>query len=481
MPKRTRSTGRVRGYHYAKRRDGTRYRVYTTGRTVKKTAKGSAAPRAAPRKYTKKSYPASHSGRKDYFGDTIMGVGAYRQRKGKGGSAVILGGNPPTVQNTASGFIIRHREFIGDLLTSQAFTNTPFDLNPGNPACFPWMANVAANFEEWVPRGIVFEFKSTSSDAVVSTNANAALGTVIMATEYNPYNGAFGNKQQMENYEWAKSCKPSQSMLHGVECSKNQNPMGSYFIRTQAVPSNQDKRLYDLGLFQIASVGMQSSGAACGELWVSYEIELRKPRIQVGIAGEPDATTNFDHIAIYNATLATAGVLPATPFGTSTTVPIYPSTQSTLGGVVSPGAVTAASFAAQPNSPTKNNFLGGIPVLAGGLPTGALGNGSANTYYWPPGQTTGNFMVTYLAKWGVTGVPANPTVVLSNCSALNLISTDTLNQLNNDSSANTTTTCTTFFVSITRGNASFSMTGTAGATTPTYAELFVTQIPNPVN
>ena len=158
-----------------------------------------------------------------------MGYGAYRRRKA---GSRILKGDPPIVQNSSGGFVIRHREYIGDLNTSQAFSIFSFPLNPGIDSCFPWLAEVASNFEEWVPRGIVFEFKSTSSDAVVSTNANAALGTVIMATEYNPYNGSFASKLQMENYEFAKSCKPSQSMLHAVECSQKHNTQNSYFIRT---------------------------------------------------------------------------------------------------------------------------------------------------------------------------------------------------------------------------------------------------------
>lgn len=420
-----------------------------------------------------------------------MGYGSYHMR---GRRTKVLEGNPPTVQNSSGGFIVRHREFLGDLNTSAAFFNNSLPLNPGIPIAFPWLAQVASNFEEWVPRGIIFEFKSTSSDAVVSTNANAALGTVIMATEYNPYNGAFANKVQMENYEWAKSCKPSQSMLHAVECKKSQNVLPSYFIRTGNVPSGQDIRLFDLGTFQIATVGMQSTGAACGELWVSYEIELRKPRLQVGVGGDDDGNSNFDHIVIYNSTVTTAGVLPATPFGTSTTVPLYPSSQSTLGGVACGGAVGHASFSAQPTNPTRNNFLGGVPVLAGNTavalpgattvatPTGALGDAAANTYYFPPGVSRGNFMISYNALYGTGGANWTPVQAFTNCAALELVSTDTINFQANLSATTSTSCMATFFVSIIGPNASFSFPGSTGNyLTPTYAELYVVQIPSPVN
>lgn len=422
-----------------------------------------------------------------------MGMGAYRKGGRTRGGTRVLGGNPPTVQNSSGGFIIRHREFIGDLNTSQAFVNNSLPLNPGIQATFPWLAEVAANFEEWVPRGIVFEFKSTSSDAVVSTNANAALGTVIMATEYNPYNGSFANKQQMENYEWAKSCKPSQSMLHGVECSPKHNTQRSYFVRTQSVPTGQDIRLYDLGAFQIATVGMQSNGAACGELWISYEIELRKPRIQVGVAGDDDGNSNFDHIQVLTATNGTA-ITPAAPFGTSTTIPLYPTSQSTLGGMAAGGQVTAASFAPQQLSPTKNNFAGGVAVLTGAtqvadpgsqtlsVPTGTLGAAFANTYYFPPGVSGGNFMLQYDAVYGTGGASWTPVFSFTNCGAAALLSTNTVAHVANTSSVVSTTAMTTCFIKIFGPNASVTITGSTGAyANPTYADLYVVQIPNPVN
>nr|QKV51069.1 putative capsid protein [Crucivirus sp.] len=459
MPKRSRTT-RARGYHYVMGRGGRKHRVYS--RSTRKSA------------YRKVTRTPRIGGM-----GIIEGYGAYR--RGRGGSRV-LAGNPPTVQNSEGGFIVRHREFIGDMIGSSAFTTYAFSINPGISATFPWLASVAQNFEEWVPRGIIFNYKTTSSDSVVSTNANAGLGTVIMATEYNPYNGTFASKQQMENYEFAKSCKPSMSMLHAVECSKNLNPMGSYFVRTAATPSTQDIRLYDLGLFQIAAQGMQANGSAIGELWVTYEIELRKPRIPVGVGGTDDGNTNFDHFAVFNASVATVGVVPATPFGTSTTVPIYPSSGSTLGGVLSPGIVTAASFTYQPNSPAKNNFLGGINVLSGGLPTGALGAGTANTYFFPPGVSDGNFMINYNAIYGTGGATWTPVITYTNCALLNLLNADALDVQGNASATTSVSCMATAFINVSAANASIHIAGSTGAyANPTWVDFFVTQIPGAIN
>jgi len=60
--------------------------------------------------------------------------------------------------------------------------------------------------------------------------------------------------------------------------------MDSLFTRSTSVPTGADPRFYDLGLFQIATSGMQS-GYVVGELWVSYDIVFRKPRIPVSGPG----------------------------------------------------------------------------------------------------------------------------------------------------------------------------------------------------
>lgn len=197
-----------------------------------------------------------------------------------GSGRLRYGMQPPEMRNAPYGTVIRHREYIGDITGSAAFKiQGAFPINPANPDCFPWLATVAANFEEWVPRGICFEYKSMSSNSVVSTAANAGLGTVIMASQYNPYNPDFTNKSEMENYQWAISTDPSCTAMHEVETARRQNPINEYYTRSGPVPSGADARFYDLAKFFIATNGMQTDGTVIGELWVTYEVELRKPKV----------------------------------------------------------------------------------------------------------------------------------------------------------------------------------------------------------
>jgi len=216
-----------------------------------------------------------------------------------------MGNDPPEIQNAIDGrFIIRHREYLRDIVTGAAgaFNIQAFDINPGLETTFPWLAQISQAFEQYIMRGMIFEFKSTSADALNSTNT--ALGTVIMATQYDALKPVFVNKQEMENHQYAASAKQSCSMLHPVECARNASVLDHLYIRTGAVPPDADQRLYDFGKFQIATVGQQAANVNIGELWVTYEIELLKPQInEVGAIQQ----SNY----YYNATTVAA----ATPLG----------------------------------------------------------------------------------------------------------------------------------------------------------------------
>lgn len=169
-------------------------------------------------------------------------------------------------------------EYIKDVLSTDIFNNSALQLNPGIPSTFPWLSEIANSFEQYRWRGLVFTYKSTSADLV--TGGSGALGSVIMATDYDSLDPLYTTKMEMENAEFTKSAKPSVSFVHPVETARGQTPYKLLYTRENPVPANADRRLYDIGTFQIATTGMPASGngTAIGELWVSYEIELLKPQ-----------------------------------------------------------------------------------------------------------------------------------------------------------------------------------------------------------
>lgn len=214
----------------------------------------------------------------------LVGFGDYTVASNtlfKEGMAIMPGEAVPSFGVMGAETRVRHREYIGDVLvpsTPSAFTNTSYTINPGNSATFPWLSAIAANYQQYKVNGMIFEFKTLSSDIT----SGGALGSVILATNYNVLDTAYADKIHMENAQFSVSAKPSCSQIHTIECAPNESATLIKYVRDNSSSSavSQDARLYDMGKFQLATAGLPgTTGAVLGELWVSYDISLYKPEI----------------------------------------------------------------------------------------------------------------------------------------------------------------------------------------------------------
>lgn len=358
----------------------------------------------------------------------ITGFGDYRI----GSNSLLTGGiTPPTIMNSMDkgGVIIRHREYMGDVLPSTNFNINTYSINPGLFSTFPWLSQVAANFEQYRFRGLIFEFKSLSSDAVLSTAANTSLGSVIMATQYNALSTAFTDKKTMENYEFANSSKPSECFIHPIECKASQTPVSELYVRTGGVPTGADARLFDLGDFNLATVGMQGTTGVIGELWCTFEVEF------------------------YKSKLITADGL---------------------------GALTDHWQLSGLSGGTGGAFLGTTSTkIANNIGTTIDTTGTILTF--PATITNGMWLVNYLVKGTSTALTTPPTISFNaSCTTLNY-----WNGLSAPTPNNWGTTFTTgfilFVVTINTENnggipATFTITNGTMVTSPTSGDLVITQI-----
>jgi len=237
--------------------------------------------------------------------------------------------------------VVTHREYIQDVKSASTGTPSIFELttlalNPGQPNTFPWLAGIACQYEEFEIQGAVFEFVSTSGQSVASTNT--AIGTIIMATEYDPTKPAFANKQAMENYSFATSNRSSESFMHAIECKKSRTPVSRLYVRTGA-NTGTDLRWTDFGNFHIATTGMPANSTVLGELWITYKVKLFKPRlpITIGATGQ-----------IYGAHYSRSGAVSASPLGTTTVTSSGPMALTLTGTKVTwfgePGATYKVSI-----------------------------------------------------------------------------------------------------------------------------------------
>jgi len=214
-------------------------------------------------------------------GRVFSGQGSYTA------NSLVAGGDPiPSFVATPDGasVVISHREYIGDIFappSNATFQNSAFSVNPGLERTFPWLSQIAQNYDEYTIRQLMFSYRSTVSDFAA---ASGQIGQVLMATQYNAASEPFSDKAAMMQYDASMSTKTSESMIHGVECdpTKLSGPRGK-FVRANPVLVGQDINQYDHGLFNIAVTETPPGYAnqAMGELWVSYTVELRKPKFFV--------------------------------------------------------------------------------------------------------------------------------------------------------------------------------------------------------
>lgn len=244
----------------------------------------------------------------DYGANHINAGGGFKLTA----NTIVKGGSGPPLLNTHQdgNTRVRHREFLRDMSTTNAATGslTSFEICPTESTVFPWLSALANRYEQWIPHGIVFEFISTCGNAIAGSSA--ALGSVSMATQYNDVEAGFLNaptKARMLNHYFSSGGKTSESCMHAIECAPDETPYKVMFTKTDVPTAGipQDPRLTNLGYFSIYFIGSPGVYTA-GELWVTYDITLLKPRLPFNAASLSTVRQDLETLAARDAAVAAA-------------------------------------------------------------------------------------------------------------------------------------------------------------------------------
>lgn len=253
----------------------------------------------------------------------LLGFGSYTVKRN-----TILDNSIPQFENRmGDGTIrIRHKEFIRDVISSSSpgnFNVITFNVSASNPTTFPYLSQLAVNFEEYAFEGLVFEY-ITSSGSISSTGQ---LGTVIGAMQFNSLAAPYVNKQQMEASTFGTSTVASQSCMFPIECDAMQTPSNGIFynVRPGISNVNNDPRWSQLGNFSLATVGMPNASETVGELYVTYDCLLMKPILI------QDSDARADHWIQPTGAGVVAG---SVYFGTNPTLTAQSDNFTSLGGTV---------------------------------------------------------------------------------------------------------------------------------------------------
>lgn len=361
-----------------------------------------------------------------YLGNKLgsyFGWGAYSVNRN---SLTVPEGNSPASMHT-SGMTTRisHREYIGDILssgTAGAFKLESYQMQPGSATMFPWLSDLAINYQKYRMLGAIIEFKSGSGDAITGTNT--ALGEVIISTNYNCADPNFTSRNQMENTQYCSSAKPSVSFVHIIECDPAMQAQEALYTSQSTIPiSGLNPNDINWCNVQVATIGCQGTNVNLGSLYITYEIELIQP-IEYSSIRRP-LTDLFE---------GTTGWSAAAPWA----------------GSVADGG----------------NSLGGTLVSAG------------TTYYaFPNSVKDGLFQFTCYWRGSVSTIFVAPILTYTNCAASTILIVDSSSQMAAPGGSTSTQAILVQFVRVT-GQGAVVTFGGAGTlpTTPVQSALMVAAI-----
>jgi hypothetical protein len=186
--------------------------------------------------------------------------------------------NRPNVKGSPNGdIVIRHREYVADVIGSIDFLAVAYPINPGMPGTFPWLSTVATSYESYQFENLEFCYEPQCSTETA--------GTAIVAIDYDASDPAPVSKRAVMAYRNSVR-SPSWSDCEQRSLSEDLHKQKSLFVRSKAPGADEDVRLYDVGNLFVCSQG-QAGITAIGELYVEYTVKLMTP--QLGIASVLDA------------------------------------------------------------------------------------------------------------------------------------------------------------------------------------------------
>jgi hypothetical protein len=236
-----------------------------------------------------------------------------------------------------------------------------------------------------------------SSSAVSTTQA---MGTVVMATDYDVIDANYAGKREMEICEFSTSATSFNSQIHPIECDPTTNVLAEHYIQYGATKQSDfpdDPRFGCMGNFQIATVGMPTSGQVVGELWVTYDVELLKPQLNSVLsagASEYHVYGSTNTAGSTTATVASGGWPVPSPFTYTTN---YPASPTALTYIFT--ALVTGSYLVIVNAQAAGaSALGVAPLMS---PTGGATQqnmfSTASGNFLSPAAATGN-LGTYTAE-----------------------------------------------------------------------------------
>jgi hypothetical protein len=183
-------------------------------------------------------------------------------------------GEPNIQQSRRSGMpkmvTISNKEVISlSIPGSSSWTSQlEFDLNPGLSSTFPWLSNVAEQYQEYKFVKLIFHYvpiapTSSQGDVILTPFYDAAAAYPQSEVQASDSINAVIGSVWMDH-----KCALSSSLMHPSGVKK--------YIRTFRMSG--DSKSYDVGRLQLSTVN-ETTTSGIGKLYVDYTVQLFGPRL----------------------------------------------------------------------------------------------------------------------------------------------------------------------------------------------------------
>jgi hypothetical protein len=183
----------------------------------------------------------------------------------------------PETKNLPNGdILIKHREYIRDVIGSIDFVAAKFAVNPGLPGVFPWLSTLSNSYESYLFERLEFRFETSSPTTLP--------GAVILAIDYDPSDTPPIDKTQALAYRNSVR-SPTWSSSDHRSLKEDLNKRKTYFVRRGTNPAGTSVASYDVGSLFVCTKG-QTGVSVIGELYVDYTVRLMTPQLSNPAVGE---------------------------------------------------------------------------------------------------------------------------------------------------------------------------------------------------
>lgn len=168
---------------------------------------------------------------------------------------------------------VRHQEYISNVLGSTTQNTTKIDVNPGLASTFPWLSNLARNYETYLWRSLTFEY--------LPEVGSQTKGRIMMVADYDARDGIVADYRRLGSMHGAAMgtiWSPLRLTCDKADLSKAKQ----FYVRSSSV-ANTDIKTYDSLSLQY-NVGGTVDGAVYGCIRASYTVDLMTPQVEDDVA-----------------------------------------------------------------------------------------------------------------------------------------------------------------------------------------------------